>query len=238
MLEPAPLRALLNRYYEVVFEPVHNHGGFVSDVVGDAVLALWTATSPDPALAEKACRAALDVVAGVDGFNRRRPEAELPTRLGLHCGTMFLGDVGAGDHYEYRAVGDIVNASTRIEGLNTQLGTRVLASGDVVAGLEAIACREVGKFRLVGKSQALIIHEVIGLAEELSEEIVRRNCQFAQGLSAFRRQRWEEAIGAFRRVLTRHGRDGPSQYYLKLCERHLNEPRLPNWDGIINLRRK
>ncbi|UCE88949.1 MAG: adenylate/guanylate cyclase domain-containing protein, partial [Pseudomonadota bacterium] len=114
-LAPAELRDLMNAYYEVIFAPVRSAGGVVSDVVGDAMLAVWAARTPQRELRRRACGAALKVVDAVTTFNRERPQYPLPTRLGLHCGEVVLGHVGAIDHYEYRAVGDIVNTATRIE---------------------------------------------------------------------------------------------------------------------------
>ena len=48
-MEPKDLAQLMNRYYEAVFDPVRRHGGMVSNVVGDSMLALWLATKEDPA---------------------------------------------------------------------------------------------------------------------------------------------------------------------------------------------
>jgi adenylate cyclase len=120
-LSPKALHALLNRYYDALFEPVRRHGGLVSDVVGDAMLALWATAGPDPETRVEACRAALEIMAGSPGGSG----PYLPTRIGLHCGEVVLGNVGAGEHFEYRAVGDIVNTAQRIEDLNKRLGTRV-----------------------------------------------------------------------------------------------------------------
>ena len=58
-LPPAQLREFLNRYYEALFEPIGRHGGFVSDVVGDAMLALWATADADPRYRGEACRAVL-----------------------------------------------------------------------------------------------------------------------------------------------------------------------------------
>ena len=62
-------------------------------------------------------------------FNQAvRGRPVLRTRFGLHSGQMLLGNIGASHHYEYQAVGDMVNTATRIEGLSKYLGTQVLAS--------------------------------------------------------------------------------------------------------------
>ena len=160
-MEPAELGAFMNRYYAVLFEPVKRHGGLVQDVVGDSMLAIWATTEPDASLRNRACLAALDIASAVDRFNAESGRLALPTRLGLHSGRLLLGSVGAMDHYEYRAVGDIVNTATRLEGLSKHLGTRVLVSAEVLEGLEGLLARELGAFLLAGKSRPVIVHELM-----------------------------------------------------------------------------
>jgi len=42
-LSPEALSTCMNDYYERLFKPVRAHGGIISDVVGDAMLAIWSA---------------------------------------------------------------------------------------------------------------------------------------------------------------------------------------------------
>jgi len=84
-------------------------------------------------------------VTAVERFNSLHPATPLPTRIGLHGGRMLLGNIGAMDHYEYRAVGDIVTTATRIEGLNKHLRTQILASRTIIDDLEGFSTRELHK---------------------------------------------------------------------------------------------
>ena len=87
------------------------------------------------------------------------------TRIGLNYGEMDMGFVGANGRYEYRAVGDTVNTSTRIEGLNKHLGTRILVSDLVVQDLTEFFYRELGFFQLRGRAQPVAISELIGIKD-------------------------------------------------------------------------
>ncbi len=159
-MDPLALRELMNRYYQITFTPVTAHGGFVSDVVGDAMLALWTGTEPDKALAASACRAALEIADGIKRFKSEQGTAYLPTRMGIHAGYVSLGDIGAGGHFEYRAVGDIVNTASRIETLNKELGTTILVSSEVYSQLEGFTFRPKGEFVLKGKTNPVSVAEL------------------------------------------------------------------------------
>jgi adenylate cyclase len=234
-MSPLALRELLNDYYSVVFEPVTRHGGFVSDVVGDAMLALWATRRPNGGPRRSACEAALDLLEGVADFNSKRPDTPLPTRIGIHCGRIVLGDVGAEDHYEYRAVGDIVNTASRLEGLNKRLGTRVLVTDDVIQGLEGFVSRDVGLFRFKGKREALRVHELIGRVDAAAASDVEHCARFGEALSAFRARRWAVARTQLRRLTSAPRDDRVISYYISLCERFISDPPHRDWDGAIVL---
>jgi adenylate cyclase len=150
---------------------------------------------------------------------------------------VVIGHVGAVDHYEYRAVGDIVNTATRIEGLNKRLGTRVLASESVVEGLGDIHCRALGRFMLAGKTRPLTLYELIDAQDETAEAAHRDQTLFHSALHAFQAQQWREAAERFESFAERHPGDGPSRYYLDLCQRFDTDP--PEyWDGVLRIANK
>lgn len=232
-MDPEELARFVNRYYAIVFEPIRRHGGTISDVVGDAALAIWASSAPDATLRNCACHAACELSAAVDHFNQDSA-FPLPTRIGLHSGQMVLGHVGAMDHYEYRAVGDIVNTATRIEGLNKRFRTRMLASDDVVAGLDAFFTRRLGTFLLAGKSKPLVIHELICRQEEASERQRSLAALFAEGVIAYEGGGWRAASRAFEACL-REGDDEAVRFYLRAClECRTRDPREP-WEPVFRM---
>ncbi len=236
-MSPSALHALLNRYYDGLFEPVRKHGGFISDVVGDAMLALWATSAPDATTRIEACRAALEIMAVVGSPGAS--SSYLPTRIGLHCGEVAIGNVGAGQHFEYRAVGDIVNTAQRIEDLNKRLGTRVLASAEVLEGLAgklgAVETRELGRFCLCGKSRPITLHQLWLPGAEAALLCERRRAGFAAGLEAFRVQDFAEAGAIFEALIRELGEDGPTAFYLALCERYRKVSLPTPWDGTVYL---
>ncbi len=238
-LPPNELRSFINEYYETIFKPVKNHGGIVSDVVGDSMMAVWaTTTNPDTLLRNQACLAALDIAKMVKRFNHSSNNFHLPTRIGLHAGQMLIGTVGAMDHYEYRPLGDIVNTATRIEGLNKFLCTNILVSEEVLYLLNGFLTRELGSFLLLGKSKPLVIFELISRQEESDEDIKRGCTIFAEALRAYRDRSWEEAIRLFRQSMKILKEDGPSMFYIKLCKRYIKHPPGKNWTGLVCLDKK
>jgi adenylate cyclase len=237
-MDPKELGIYMNKYYETMFKPVKQHGGIVSGIIGDAMLALWVSAGEETALRGKACLAALDIHRALQQFDQSPGCAKLRTRIGLHCGQIFLGHVGALDHYQYTPMGDIVNTASRIEGLNKYVGTSVLVSEEIVEGLDGFLIREAGKFRLKGKARPVAAYELIGL-REASEEKQRSACDiFTEALGAFRRQSWDEAKEKFNRAIEILGEDGPSVFYMRLCERYKENQPVEPWDGVVEMENK
>jgi len=238
---PQDLKDLMNEYFESVFMPIRENKGIVSQIVGDAVLALWVAGQEDPKDRAMACHAALDVARAVHRFNidRDREELRLPTRIGLHSGQFLLGSVGAVDHFEWRPTGDIVNTASRIEGLNKYLGTQILVSREALSQVEGFLTRHVGSFVFAGKSQPVDIYELISpmyIASSEQKDLCRL---FDEGLQAYRRKAWTAAIEKFRSALHIRPGDGPSTYFMQLCETFKTHPPNTEWnDGIIFLEKK
>ena len=236
-LQPAQLHELMNKYYATLFTPIRQAGGVISDVVGDAALAIWATAKPDKQQRIKACQAALDIVHAVDSLNQDNQTYALPTRLGLHFGEVVMGHIGAVDHYEYRAVGDIVNTATRIEGLNKQLGTRIIVSAQVIEDLDEFLTRELGRFLLKGKRQPLTLYELVARQDHDEAKMPDQFAIYHTALQAFQCRNWEAAQRGFRQNILVYGDDGPSHYYLQLIQTYAKD--LPDqWDGVVELLQK
>jgi adenylate cyclase len=230
---PHEMWELLNSYYHVLGHPVSSHKGIIADITGDAMMAVWIA-KPIASQRLAACLAALEMELAVERFNEASIGGQLPTRIGLHEGEMTLGRIEAGEGSVFRAIGDTVNTASRIQGVNKYLGTRILASSAIIAGLSDIICRPVGLFRLVGRAEPSELAEIIGMSAEVAEAQIALNKQFASGLSAFQEGRWERAEMIFQTILEDYGQDGPSQFYLNYMG---SFPGVPpsGWDGVVML---
>ena len=237
-MDPQTLAELMNKYYGVLFEPVRARAGIISDVVGDAMLAIWSATRDEPGLRSRACEAALEITEAAKQFNRSLGGPSLPTRIGLHAGQIMVGNIGAMDHYEYRAVGDIVNTASRIQGLNKQLGTRILASQVTLAGLDGFVKRELGSFKLAGKQQVLALYELLCCRENETGGLDESRSAFAEGLAAFRAGAWEAAAEEFLKAIEKCASDGPANFYLRLCRLYIDAPPPEPWDGVVCIDQK
>lgn len=167
--EPEYMHELMNRYYRDVVAEVERHGGVVANIVGDGLLALWPIADYEPAntvdngpqqQAPRACRAALAIVAATDRLTETLGEP-LTTCVGIHFGSLSLGHLGAGQHFEYAPVGDAINTTSRVEACNRQLDSRILISESVYDWLPQFSLRSHGKVALKGKREPLGLYELM-----------------------------------------------------------------------------
>ena len=236
-LAPQALANLMNDYFSMLNQLVEQHGGIIADMRGDALLALWAGTAGSADLRRQACRAALAMNDAIEQFNRDPARQKLETRIGLHAGEVAVGTLGArGGHLEFRAVGDIVNTASRVEGLNKILNTSVLATQEVVDAIDDIFVRPLGRFQLSGKSQALEIVELI--ANEKPKTLDENHAAFATATNLYRQGNLNQAITQFENLAQRWNNDGPTQFYVALCRHRLSEINQGAWDPTIAIDQK
>jgi adenylate cyclase len=233
-MTPDRLSTLLDRYFETLFRVVERHGGLVTDVVGDGMTCVWTAAPPEAG--RRACLAALEIDRELAAFNLRFEPLALPTRIGLNAGEVMVGNVGGGGRFAYSVVGDPVNTASRIEELNRQLGTRILASEIVVSELAELRLRPLGRFLPVGKTKPLRLAEVLGRKDGPHD--ARLLDAFAAGLARFEAGCWNEAAACFVAILATYPQDGPTRFYLERCRRYQAGAPVPSDPGLIRLEHK
>ena len=232
------LSDFMHRYFAVIFEPIKQNGGLVVDLKGDAVIAVWRGGQTDSTVRRQACHAALEVANAVRRFNATLENFKLPTRISVHAGEIFLGNIGAADHYQYGVTGDTVNTASRMDGLNKYLGTEILVSEEVIHEVEGFLTREAGTFLLKGKAQPIRVYQLLSRTGE-AEETQRKACAiFAEGLCAFRCRSWSQAKDKFQQSADLLRDDQLPAFYLTICERYKKQPPDETWKGFVELEEK
>ena len=231
--------ALLNDYFSVATGHVFDTGGTLIKYIGDAIFAIWGAPLHMPDHAAAACRAAVGM-ARLERSLGDRPAGRLLTRIGVHTGSMLVGNLGSSQRFDYTAIGDTINLAARLEGLNKIFGTRALASGETMAVTDgSLVSRLIGRVQVVGRAKPVDVYELLGLAGEATTPDMRAIERFARALEDYQARRFREAATGFEEVRRLcGGQDGPSEFYLGLIAGFEAEPPSAEWDGVIRLTSK
>ncbi len=137
------VRDLLSRYFDLARGVVERHGGTIEKFIGDAVMAVWGAPTSHEDDAERAVRAALEIVGGVRGLG-----PEVHARVGVVTGeaAVTIGAIGEG-----MVAGDMVNTASRLQGAAPP-DVVLVGEATMHAASRAIAFAEAGDQLLKGKA--------------------------------------------------------------------------------------
>ena len=131
-LLPYDVVHILNRYFSSAGQAILDHGGYIDKYIGDAIMALFGLDDPEPA---QACRnavlAAQDLVSRLDVVNAyvsRHFGETLRCGVGVHFGTVLVGQIGHPQRMQFTAIGDAVNVASRIESMTKTTGDLILVS--------------------------------------------------------------------------------------------------------------
>ena len=231
-LAPNQLADLLGLYLDALSRIIQRETrGTIDKYIGDGIMAIWNAPEPVPDHPRMACLAALrcrDASRALAQTPEWRGLPAFETRFGLHCANALVGHFGARDRMNYTAIGDAINLASRLEGLNKQYGTSIIASESIVE-----RARDAFDFRLLdvvavkGKSDAITIYEVLGNKGEAEDhrEIV---AAYEAAFAAYAARDFERALA----VLQNNRSDAPSAVLIERCTAFLQSPPPPDWRGV------
>jgi class 3 adenylate cyclase len=142
------VRDMLSEYFDMSRRTVESYGGRVEKFIGDAVMALWGAPVANEDDAERAVRAGLDLVAGVNALGDRLG-LELRLRVGILTGeaAVELDPVSEG-----MVIGDAINTASRIQSV-AEPGSVLVDDVTRSVAERAIAYEDAGSHVVKGKSE-------------------------------------------------------------------------------------
>jgi class 3 adenylate cyclase len=149
--DPEHIRELLTEYFDRAQRIIDSYGGTVEKFIGDAVMAVWGAPTANEDDAERAVRAALEVVASVTELGSNSGLSDLRARGGVVTGevAITIGKVAEG-----MVLGDTVNSASRVQSAAAP-GTVLVDESTWRASSGAIAFEEVGALDLKGKTETV-----------------------------------------------------------------------------------
>jgi len=243
-LTPQNLVALLNEYLTEMSNLIMEEKGTIDKYEGDAIIAFFGAPQPYNDHAVKTCRAAIRMKKAESLLNEKmlaqeRTPGPLLTRIGINTGDMVVGNMGTLKKMDYTMMGNAVNLSARLEGVNKQYGTWILISDTTYKETgDIFTVRKLDKVRVVGINEPVRLYELIDEKSLTPEETLEGLSFFHKGMDLFEERKWAEANDMFKKARKVLIDDAPSEIYMKRCLKFSQDPPPKDWDGVFNLTEK
>lgn len=238
-MTPTELVNVLNDYLTEMCGIIIASEGTVDKFEGDAIIAFWGAPAIQEDHAKLACFASIDMNKALVPLRARWAEDGRPAinvRMGLNTGPMVVGNMGSAQRMNYTIMGDTVNLASRLEGANKAYGSDLMISESTyLACQDHVDVRELDTIRVVGKSEATKVYQLLerkGETQGLTADLVT---QYEKGLKLYKARDFGAAQAAFKLALSISETDGPSKTYMNRCAEYVKNPPPADWDGVFTL---
>lgn len=241
-LSPNDLVLQLNEYLGCFSSVIIRNQGTVDKYIGDAVMAYWNAPRDCDDFAFKACNTAIQGLHNLSFLQKEWARLNKPifiARVGINTGNVVLGNIGTEEHLNYTVIGDNVNLASRLEGLNKVYGTTIMISDVTLKACgDRLVTRPIDQVGVKGKDKKIMVHELMGLANETSSKIVNFCTDFKTAYAAYVKKDWSVGLSLFQKLVSENPDDKLCQIYVERCRNYQMSPPDASWDGGQEMHQK
>ena len=161
-LDSREVAEILARHLGAMSQVILEHGGTVSDFIGDAVLAVFGAPEPLGDHAERALRCAAAMQERQQELNGEETggRAPLAMGIGINTGRVMAGTIGGAGRLQYTVIGDAVNVAARLQG-EAEAG-EILATAATVGAAPGVRTEFAGSKQVKGRTEPVETFRVLG----------------------------------------------------------------------------
>ncbi|MEM7370448.1 MAG: response regulator [Bacteroidota bacterium] len=238
-MSPRDTFRFLNAYLGRVGPIINQNNGFVSQFLGDGIMALFLDKPEDVVIAS------IEMQKQIAEYNRvRATKNRIPIRVGIgtHTGPLIMGVIGDDKRMDATVVADSVNTASRMEGLTKFYGASVIVSEATLAGITdptRYLYRFLGKVQLKGRMSTIGVYDFFdGDPLEIIQKKQSSLELFEMGIRQYFEQDFESARQSFQEVLQIHPEDLAAQHYLRRSDSYLQQGVSNGWTGIELMQHK
>ena len=239
-MAPEALIKLLNEYLGAMTEEISSTNGILDKYIGDAIMAFWGPPFTPGNHSLLACRAAINMQSTLQTLRPQwlsRGLPEIRMRVGIATGHMIVGNIGSEKNLEYTCIGDTVNYSSRLEGINKVYGTDIIIDIFTKKNVEHdFLLRELDTIQVKGRGQGSQIFEVIAENKNASEDQKQLKTEYESALELYRKGEFDLAEKVFTSIY-KASNDVASKTMSERCKDYIALPP-ENWTGIVVMKEK
>ncbi len=231
-MDAEQLVGLLNEYLGAMSDEISSANGILDKYLGDGIMAFWGPPFNKDNHAFGACVAALGMQGKLDELRASWAVRGLPSiriRIGIATGDVIVGNIGSEQAQDYTCIGDTVNLSSRLEGVNKQYGTGIIIDEDTLnMAADDILVRELDTVQVKGREEGTRIFELLGISgDPVADDLIEG---YTQALAHYRAGDFKCALEIFEKLTKKHD-DAASMQMAARCRICLKTPPV-NWNGI------
>ena len=191
---------LLRLVLDALTEEVLGRTGVVIDYYGDGLAAMWNAPFDQPDHVQRACDAALAMVAGIATISatwQAKLGRPLEIGVGIHTGSALVGDVGSQRKIKYGARGAAINLASRVEQATKVVGTSVLISEETEQRLtDNYQATRICRAKMAGVPEAQSLFAI--RKREATANLGCDETLYAEALALYEANRFDPALRKLR----------------------------------------
>lgn len=239
-LHPNQVSELLHAYFTPMTAEITATNGTLDKFIGDAIMAFWNAPLNTPQHQKKAVDSAVGMLHALDRLNpyfKEKFNLELAIGIGLHCGTVRVGNMGSKDLFDYTIIGDSVNLASRLEGLTKFYGVGIVLSETIREAclMDTTATpmyfQELDTVRVKGKALPISIYTPY--SEEQRQIHAAELEKYEEALQLYKEQQFSAAQNMFADLRQNHRDMKLYAAYQERCMQLQASPPGEGWDFVF-----
>jgi len=235
-MKPEELTDHMAGYFDLMLSELGRTEATVDKLIGDAIVAFWGAPNEDPDYIQHCVEAVINCMSALKQFNAASESRGLPrfdTCFGLGTGPVVVGNVGSRTRLNYTALGDTMNLTSRLEGLNRLYGTEAIAMERLVrkAG-GGYLFRKLDMVTVKGRKGSETIYELVGREQDVSDERRAFVQRYESAFELYLQREFTRAKEALESLQGDYPGDLSVAQLLMSCLHCLETPPGPEWDGV------
>ncbi len=232
-MTPEQCFKFVNAFHGRMGPIIKEHGGFINQFLGDAIMAIF------PNKPENALRAAIAMQKQLTNYNvERHASGRTVIRIGvgLHTGALIMGIIGDQKRMDAATIADTVNTASRIESLTKYYGSSILLSENSLTQMleeTTFQVRYLGKVQVKGKKEPIGLYECFdGDALDTLTLKIKTQPNFQKGLDQFFNREFAQATAIFDQILKVHPEDRAARLFMTKASEYLIHGVPDKWDGV------
>lgn len=166
--DPQLILQLLNDYFETMAQIIYKNNGNLNKFIGDGLMIIFgvpLSSSTPETDAINAVKCAVEMIQEVKKLNNQWKEKyngiDINIGVGIHTGEIIAGNIGSTKRLEYSAIGDTVNLSARLEGVNKDFNTNLILSESTYNLVKSsFNTKPLGHVKVKGRVQEVEIYTI------------------------------------------------------------------------------